>query len=97
MSYVMNHKAIELNNLSFQMIFLINFSCLFFMTEYYAPQSNAIFILHVPPAPGLTCLVKHNRAGVLAQIAELTLLVQTQDVFRVEDGLRTETSHLFIN
>ena len=64
------------------------------MTFLYYPNSNTFLILHVPPVPGLAGLLKHDGAGVLTKVADLTLLCQTQDVLRVEDGLLTETTDL---
>ena len=45
--------------------------------------------------PGLARLVEHNGAGVLAQVPDLTLLSQTQDVLMVEHGLRAQSAYLF--
>ena len=63
------------------------------MTCVHCPDSAAPLSLHVPPQPGLTCSLKHDGAGGLAQVADVPLLRQTQDVAGVEDG---QTTHLIV-
>ena len=55
------------------------------MTCIHCPDSPALLRLHVPPQPGLTVPLKHDGAGGLAPVENVTLLRQTQDVARVED------------
>ena len=65
------------------------------MTCLHCPDGEASLSLHVPPLPGLAGHVEGNGAGVLAQVADLALLLgQTQDVLGVEDRLLAQSTYL---
>ena len=65
------------------------------MTCLHCPDGEAPLPLHVPPLPGLAGRVEGDGAGVLAQVADLPLLLgQTENVLRVEDRLLTQSTNL---
>ena len=65
------------------------------MTCLQCPDGEAPLPLHVPPLPGLAGRVEGDGAGILAQVADLSLLLrQTQDVLGVENGLLTQSTYL---
>ena len=65
------------------------------MTCLHCPDGEPPLPLHVPPLPGLAGNVEGDGAGVLAQVADLPLLLrETQNVFRVENGLLAQSTDL---
>ena len=65
------------------------------MTCLHCPDGEPPLPLHVPPLPGLAGNVEGDGAGVLAQVADLTLLLrETQNVLRVENRLLAQSTDL---